>query len=130
MNKWKVFLFFAVLLPLSATKALACSCGGPALPCQDYWKASAVFVGTVSSSARSSYTIDKTAFEGRLVHFAVDRVFRDVEGAEVEVTTGLGGGDCGYDFRVGGQYLVYAYRNADKKLATGICTRTRLLSDA
>jgi 5-hydroxyisourate hydrolase-like protein (transthyretin family) len=130
MNKWKAFLFLAFLLPLGATKIFACSCAGRALPCQDYWNASAVFIGTVSSSTTASYKINEREFEGRLIHFAVDRAFRDVEGAEVEVTTGLGGGDCGYNFRVGGQYLVYAYRNANNKLATGICNRTRLLSEA
>ena len=130
MKKWKAFLFFVFLLPLGATKTLACSCAGPALPCQDYWRASAVFIGTVSSNTRSTYKIDKSELEGRLIHFAVDRTFRDVASTEVEVITGLGGGDCGYDFRVGGQYLVYAYRNADNKLATGICSRTRLLSEA
>src|SRR5688572_21314275 len=44
--------------------------------------------------------------------------------------TGLGDADCGYGFRLGGQYLVYAYQNNDKKLQTSICTRTRLLSEA
>jgi hypothetical protein len=53
-----------------------------------------------------------------------------VETSEVEVTTGLGDADCGYRFRVGGQYLVYAYRNDKKMLSTSICTRTRLLSEA
>src|SRR6185503_15210753 len=48
---------------------------------------------------------------------------------EVEVRTGLGDSDCGYNFRLGGQYLVYAYGDEDK-LATGICSRTRPVSEA
>jgi 5-hydroxyisourate hydrolase-like protein (transthyretin family) len=47
------------------------------------------------------------------------------------VVTGLGGGDCGYGFKQGGQYLVYAHRNdKDKRLYTGICSRTRPLAEA
>src|SRR6266404_1697697 len=99
MNKWKAVLLLAFLLPLGATKIFACTCAGWPLPCEDYWRVSAVFVGTVSSITTAPYKINEREFEGRLVHFAVDRAFRDVEGAEVEVTTGLGGGDCGYDFR-------------------------------
>jgi len=66
----------------------------------------------------------------RLIRFHVDRPLRNVEASEVEVLTGLGAGDCGYGFRLGGQYLVYAYSYGDKILSTSICTRTRPLSEA
>lgn len=49
---------------------------------------------------------------------------------EVEIATGLGGGDCGFAFQVGADYVVYAYRNSEGRLETGICSRTRLLSQA
>jgi hypothetical protein len=43
----------------------------------------------------------------------------------------MGGGDCGYDFKQGERYFVYAYRNqGDGKLGAGICGRTRPLSKA
>jgi hypothetical protein len=48
----------------------------------------------------------------------------------VQVVTGLGDSDCGYGFRVGEKYLVYAFRDEDNKLETSICTRTRPLSQA
>src|SRR5207253_2413247 len=41
-----------------------------------------------------------------------------------------GGGDCGYDFHAGTDYVVYAYKNAAGQLETGICSRTRPLADA
>lgn len=77
-----------------------------------------------------TYKLEERQFNGRLIHFAVDSAIRDFNGAEVDVITGMGSGDCGYDFRVGGQYLVYAHRDANNQLATGICSRTRLLSEA
>jgi hypothetical protein len=44
---------------------------------------------------------------------------------------GWGGGDCGYAFKLGQRYLVYAYREeGDKRLSTSICTRTRLIKEA
>jgi hypothetical protein len=59
-------------------------------------------------------------------------VFRgDLGGREVEVMTGFGDADCGYPFKVGKQYLVYAsHWGKDQKLYAGICSRTRLLSEA
>src|SRR6185369_11608118 len=65
------------------------------------------------------------------VRLSINQPFRGVEGAEVEVLTGFGGGDCGFGFRQTEQYLVYAYRSErNQKLYTSICTRTRLLFDA
>ena len=48
----------------------------------------------------------------------------------IKVTTGLGGGDCGFPFRFGNDYIVYAnFENSIKSpytytLKTTICTRT------
>ena len=65
------------------------------------------------------------------VRISIDEAFRGAEGAEVEVITGLGGGDCGFGFRRSQQYLVYAYRDKeDQKLYTSICSRTRSISEA
>ena len=126
----KVLGLLFLLLVLFAGEANACSCAGPGVPCQAYWDASAVFVGTVSYS--SSVTLDEGNYQRsqRVVRFTLEEVFRGITGTEAEVMTGLGGGDCGYGFRLGGQYLVYAYRDKDDKLHTGICTRTRLISEA
>jgi hypothetical protein len=52
-----------------------------------------------------------------------------------EVLTGGGGGDCGYDFKEGVNYLVYAINGTQSmgeagKLFATICTRTRPLAEA
>jgi hypothetical protein len=47
----------------------------------------------------------------------------------VELTTGAGGGDCGYDFVQGRRYLVYA-GDYGRGLETGMCHRTRPLERA
>lgn len=126
------WLFIAITVfafgALSAGNALACSCA-ERVPCQAYGEASAVFVGTVIDSR--IITIKQGNYERRrrAVRLSVDSSFRGVRGSEVEVTTGLGGGDCGFGFVLTEQYLVYASEH-EGKLSTGICSRTRSISRA
>jgi hypothetical protein len=48
----------------------------------------------------------------------------------VKVRTGLGGGDCGFDFETSETYLVFAYKDDSGRLSTGICTLTALLEES
>jgi hypothetical protein len=64
------------------------------------------------------------------VTFEVSRSYKGVKGTMVTVTTGVGGGDCGFDFEIGRQYLVYAYLDDSGQLSTGICSGTGLLEDS
>lgn len=131
MKRIKLLFLLVFLLPIFAVEANACSCAGERVPCEAYWNASAVFVGTVSYVSPTSYKMGDHDVSGRLVHFTVDRPLRGVKGKEVQVTTGLGGGDCGYGFQLAGQYIVYAYRSKDSdRLFTGICSRTRRVAEA
>jgi hypothetical protein len=64
-----------------------------------------------------------------MVRFAVERGVRGVNTAEVEI--GNGPGNCGYAFKQGEQYVVYAhYVEQHKALVTNMCTRTRPLANA
>src|SRR5687767_9448321 len=100
------------------------------MPCEAYWKASAVFLGTVTYTTTTTTKRGEFDFHSRIFRFTVDKAFRGAEAKEVEVLTGSGGGDCGYGFQLGGQYLVYAYRDNANRLATSICSRTRPAADA
>ncbi|HWS86465.1 MAG TPA: carboxypeptidase-like regulatory domain-containing protein [Pyrinomonadaceae bacterium] len=120
-----------LLLALLAREAGACTCAGDRAPCQAYWQADAVFVGAVVGETK--FTADEGAYKHRmrLVRLAVEQPLRGVEGSEVEVATGWGGGDCGYGFRQGRRYVVYARRGEkDGRLYTSICARTRPLEEA
>ena len=66
----------------------------------------------------------------RRVHFVVTEAFSGVTTREIDITTGVGGGDCGYAFALDQEYLVYAYKEADGTLGTGICSPTRKAADA
>jgi hypothetical protein len=122
------------VLALLAARAEACSCFDGQPPCAAFGAASAVFVGTALDSRTrepKAKTLAEVDWTPVVVRFAVLQPFLGVEGAEVEVETGRGGGDCGYQFRKGESYLVYASRGPDgKRLLTSICSRTRPVSDA
>lgn len=70
-------------------------------------------------------------FRRRAVLLDVDRTYAGVSGKQIEVVTGLGGGDCGFDFKIGDRYLVYASRNPrDGTLDANICSPTKKVDDA
>ena len=121
-----------VFICFANSRAAACDCAfGGGEVCQDYWQASAVFVGTVIDSHRITVNEGSYSHEERVVRLSLDESFRGVEGAETEVLTGLSGDECGFGFRQTQQYLVYAYRSdKDNRLYTSICTRTKSISEA
>ena len=107
-----VFVLLVSLIPMSSL--WACSCGGKGPPCQMAWTADAVFTGTVVEIAEPRVpTINNGSTTGRriaadpavsmpsrkrTVRIQVADVLTGVEPLqkEIEILTGLGGGDCGY----------------------------------
>jgi hypothetical protein len=129
MKPNQLFIAGLVLMLCASSRAFACDCARTGPSCQEYWKATAVFSGTVIEIRRVTVNEGTYSHEMRAVRLSIDQPFRGVEGAEVEVLTGFS--ECGFGFRQTEQYLVYAYRSEqDQKLHTSICTRTRLLADA
>jgi len=63
------------------------------------------------------------------VKFKVERSWKQSQGSELTITTGRGGGDCGYRFEIGEHYLVYA-SGSERQLWTDICQRTDRFVDA
>lgn len=119
-----------LVLTALAPRADACSCMSSGPPCQNFFQVDAVFAGTVRTISETEGTQDPPS-RRRLVVFTIDGAFRGVGGAAAEVTTGIGGGDCGYEFKQGQRYLVYAYRDKNtSRLTTSICSRTRPIAEA
>jgi hypothetical protein len=107
----------AGILAGGAAPVEACDCS-PVRMCQAYWLSDAVFSGRVVAIDR----VDLPKFPRRAT-FQVTEAFLGVSGDRIEIFTGMGGGDCGYEFRVGDDYIVYA-RFRDGRLTTGVCNRT------
>jgi Tissue inhibitor of metalloproteinase len=119
------------LLAASVTPADACSClsSGPA--CQSFWKADAVFDGTVT--AIHPITRDVTLPPQRTVQItdsqvtmSVRQAWKGLDAGGIDVITSSSGASCGFDFKVGRRYLVFAHHNAsDGRLHVSLCSFTR-----
>jgi len=66
----------------------------------------------------------------RIVTVRATAVYRGPKQERFEVKTGLGGGDCGFDFETGESYLIYATRNDKGTLLTDMCSHTSLAEGA
>ncbi|MDQ3753955.1 MAG: carboxypeptidase-like regulatory domain-containing protein [Acidobacteriota bacterium] len=106
----------AVLAPLTSAGAGAClSCPrivqGP--PCQEFWRADAVFVGLAVEVKTEDWLKDGLVYWSRYrrltARIVVEESFRGLNEAELTMTTT----DCPYLFRQGERYLVYAQRNRE-----------------
>jgi hypothetical protein len=126
---WWWALGIAVLFWLyGGVRTYACSCVPPRSPSEEFTKSDAVFSGKVVriyETTRKELEIGERVSQ-RAVVFSVNRTWKGVDETHVVVYTGFGGGDCGYPFEVGKEYLVYAYDDTD--LVTGICSLTKPLS--
>jgi len=127
----------AVLLVMMGfgASAMGCSCIRPGPPCQNYGGATAVFVGTPitekTAERKPGNKPEDIDCAPRTFSFSVEQAFLGVSTAEVEIGTGRGGGDCGYDFKLGSRYLVYASQSSQSnRLTTSICTRTAPFDNA
>lgn len=112
--------------------AWACSCSGPMPRCE----AAAVFAGTVTEIIEETNPTRASFWRIRrqVVHFKITEQLLDLTSGkeEIEIETGMGGGDCGYRFEKDLSYVVYASRMRDGKgkLVTTICSRTKPLAQA
>lgn len=126
----------------------ACSCVMPGTPQEEFAAVPVIFEGTAINSAGSvpphfawrwrlyrllSYLpIGRTVepYMSNSIRFEVKRAWKGVAYDEVAVQTGFGGGDCGYGFAAGRDYLVYASSADGNNLYTHICSRTTEISRA
>src|SRR4051794_27055625 len=124
-------LLLSAAVLTSAAPAEACSCVAPGPACEAYWQASAVFVGRVTSISPAQAPQGRAQFlRSRRVALEVAEPFARVAGRTIEVLTGSGGGDCGFPFKEGTAYLVYASPGESGALLVSACSRTRALPDA
>ena len=117
-----------VLLPSAAD---ACSCRASAPACEAAWSATAVFVGRVESIEPIQVAGRPSRFASKRVRFKVMEAFTGPRETEAVIDTGSGGGDCGYRFRQGREYLVYAQKDGTSgRLTVSTCSRTSMLESA
>jgi len=124
------------LLALSISDVKACTCGFVGPPCEEYWRSQAVFAGKVIK--KSTFYVEEGEGDSRykyqrmLVRFSIEQAFKAIAGDEVEIVAGMSGGDCGFHFKDGERYVVYAIRDGRDKsrLYSGECNRIKLVAEA
>ncbi|HUK29632.1 MAG TPA: hypothetical protein VLV89_00870 [Candidatus Acidoferrum sp.] len=127
-NIFRAGILALVVWALAPGAARACECMSGVSVCKAFANAPSVFAGRASK-------VEIGSNGGRTVTFEVLQAYHGVTERIIELTTGSGGGDCGYDFKEGANYLVYAYNGAPPlgevgKLYTSVCSRTRPLAEA
>jgi hypothetical protein len=140
------FMMFATPQP-----ARACSCAPSGSPSMGVSQSDAVFSGKVTNITDNNnvitsffakivlkmgvkqYIAYKERFGGHKITFAVKDSWKLVDTTAIQVNTGYGGADCGYEFSVGNDYLIYAshaYGKPGNYLVTSICSRTTDMASA
>src|SRR5690606_26748955 len=108
---WTVFLMILLLMGgifSWPNKASACSCVESSSVEEELKRSDAVFSGKVIAAE------EKPAFfsaPSKSFVFEVARTWKGIEQSQVKITTGLDDGDCGFDFSMGQEYLVYAVKS-------------------
>ncbi|HEU4562517.1 MAG TPA: hypothetical protein VFS20_32100 [Longimicrobium sp.] len=109
----------ALVLRASTPAAPVCDCAGPMTDSAAVRFNHVVFVGRVTGAR---LVTDTEGFSRRVYTFTATRWRKGTPRRVVRVETGLGGGDCGVHFQRGRTYTVYARRDDEGRLGTGICS--------
>src|SRR5476651_1994289 len=120
----------SLLLCLSFPKyGFGCECLGSSRPCEQL-RFDAVFVGRVVETTPVKHPMEQGSYTlGYSMRFAIDESLRGGLGTEVIINTGNGGGDCGTPLPPGSKFLIFAYKEKDGQLWTGMCSGNQRLTD-
>jgi hypothetical protein len=140
-----IFALVVVYTVFGAISSIACRCGS-GYHGQSAWElaraealgSTVIFEGTPVHfelkwdlpSVKDGELISTNAFSPKdwpdmphmAVTFHVERRYKGDLGSEVELQTGLGGGDCGADYAPGLSYLVYAAGPSPSQLSVSMCS--------
>lgn len=121
----RIVLGASIFLLLSKRCASSCV---PSLGCPGLGgSAGSVFLGTVLQVTDLPRTGAANFLSSPKARIQVNESFGGPgpEAQEIDVLTGLGGGDCGVPFKPGEVYLVEAFVSKDGLVHAGICSSTR-----
>lgn len=142
----KILALIAAAL-LIAPEVVACSCTETPSVAESLLNSKAVFVGEVEKIVLkrrwTKYPEGRETLSGGVVLkdeglmyepgvtivFAVDRSWKGVKGPRIEIATSIDPAACGFDFKLGNRYLVFADQSR-RGLSAGLCSRIAHLSDA
>jgi len=121
-----------LVLGLASGEAAACTCIAPGPACQAFWKTDAVFDATVDSIETTTgpeldFGDRKVSSPEKRVRMTVRQALKGVSATgPLDVYTAEHDGMCGYNFKAGRRYLVFAWkRPADGRWVATSCSATR-----
>jgi hypothetical protein len=125
MKKLSSFIFAITVLFFVAGEIQA-SCSGVVQhpPCAEFWRADAVFIATaIEVQTKPQVYEGVPPITARL---KIEEVFKGIKEKEFIFESN----DCGFQFKKGEKYLVYAHRRNNKLNVQIRRTRTKLLAEA
>jgi hypothetical protein len=108
-----------ILLLISISSAsFACS-WGPRRACE-WLSADSIFIGQVIETTPTEHPDGRDKWPGYSMRIRVVETLKGSLGTEVQVETGSGGGDCGTPLPPGKRFLIFASRDKQGTLWTGL----------
>jgi hypothetical protein len=124
-------LGLSFIMIFHSSNVYACSCAQPQAVKDQFSRSEAVFSGKVLE-VKEQRNVNGSMTKAAL--FDVSRIWKGGTDSQIIVHTGSGGGDCGFNFEKGKDYLVYAAPSSmyggKELLVTIICDRTVGLNQA
>lgn len=108
-----------------APRAYACSCM-KLTPSEGFTSSTTVFTGEVTDISKN----ESTQFGGRAVTLRVKRLWKGEPKKTIEVHTAGSSAACGYPFKMGETYLVYAVSDEADPMRVSLCSRTAPVDQA
>ncbi|WP_029192873.1 hypothetical protein [Paenibacillus harenae] len=128
---WAICFAAGIMTFFMPQNAYACSCAGPITVEEQLNHSEAVFAGRVLE-VKEQKSVE--GYVTKAVLFETKQIWKGGPESQIIIQTGSGGGDCGYHFEEGKDYLVYANRSdmygGKEQLVTIICDRTKELAGA
>ena len=127
--RWNVLLSaLTILLAVNVPAALACSCAPPEPPRESYLASDVVFIGTVKSITRVAGARSEATLR---VEFHDVLPYRGADGTTATLFTDESTASCGYPFKAGARYVVYAHKSKETtQVLVSLCSRTGPFSHA
>ena len=126
-NMKNLIISLALLLALDTT-GFTCTCMPSKNATRELEQSAAVFSGKVLAVKG---TEQESGFYANVeVVLEVQRSWKGIEEKTVSVFTSSQSSACGYGFKKGEAYLVYASKTTEGRLTTSICSRTRRIKEA
>ncbi|MFD0959607.1 hypothetical protein [Paenibacillus chungangensis] len=131
--RWLSVLLAIVVLMGSfafrSDRAYACSCAMPESVEKAKNNSHAVFEGTVTERKERGGLFTKSSADPVEYTFRVHRVWKGKVASTIEVVSSADEASCGFEFKDGLKYVVFAYTTGDQ-LEVSLCSRTAEASTA